>query len=73
MNSQLFATVTFAGDALTVVGPDGEALSADHAQAVRNMFHRIEGIFDEKFEHFLRPVSWLFHFQMVDGTEQPSG
>ena len=59
VDSQLFATVTFSGETLTVVGPDGEALSADHAQAVRNMFDLIEGML-EKFEHFVRPVSWLY-------------
>ncbi len=61
VDSQLFATVTFSGDTFTVVGPDGEALSADHDQAVRNMSDVIEGIF-EKFEHFVRPVSWLFPY-----------
>ena len=60
VDSQLFATVTFSGETLTVVGPDGEALSADQAQVVRNMFDLIEGMFDEKFEHFVRPVSWLY-------------
>ncbi len=62
VDSQLFATLTFSGETLTIVGPDGGALSADHAQAVRNMFDVVEGIFDEKFEHFVRPVSWLFDF-----------
>ncbi len=62
VDSQLFATITFSGETLTVVGPDGEALSAGHAQAVRNMFDVIEGILDEKFEHFVRPVSWLYDF-----------
>ena len=38
-----------------------EALSADHAQAVRNMFDVIEGML-EKFEHFVLPVSWLYDF-----------
>ena len=61
VDSQLFATVTFSGETLTVVGPDGEALSADHAQAVRNMFDVIEGML-EKFEHFVLPVSWLYDF-----------
>lgn len=62
VDTQLFATVTFEGETLTVVGPDGEALSGDHAQAVRNIFHRVESLFDDKFEHFVRPVSWLFEF-----------
>ena len=77
VDSQLFATVTFTGETvagetvtgktITVVGPDGEALSADHAEAVRKIFHRIENLFDEKFEHFVRPVSWLFHYEGAAG------
>jgi len=61
-DTQLFATVTVDGETITVVGHDGEALSGDHAQAVRRIFHRVERLFDEKFEHFVRPVSWLFDF-----------
>jgi hypothetical protein len=62
VDTQLFATVTVDGETITVVGHDGEALSGDHAQAVRHIFHRVERLFDEKFEHFVRPVSWLFDF-----------
>jgi len=29
---------------------------------VRHIFRRVENLFDEKFEHFVRPVSWLFDF-----------
>jgi hypothetical protein len=62
VDAQPFATVTFTGDSVTVVGHDGEPLSADHAAAVRSMFHGIEDLFNDKFEDFVRPVSWLFNF-----------
>ena len=67
VDTRPFATVSFTGETVTVVGPDGEALSADHAEAVRNMFHRVENLFDDKFEDFVRPVSWLFHYEGTAG------
>ena len=60
VDGQLFATVTFQDGTVTVVNADGGELTAAEAQAVRNMHHRIESIFDDRFEDFVRPVSRLF-------------
>ena len=62
VNGQLFATITIEGDGFAVVGPNGEALSAEHAQALQNMMRGVEVLFDDSFEDFVRPVSWLFQF-----------
>jgi hypothetical protein len=35
-------------------------LSSAEAQAVREIFDRIDDLFDDRFEDFLRPVTWLF-------------
>ncbi len=62
VNGQLFATITIEGDSLVIVGPNGEALSAEQAQALGDMMEGLEGLFDDSFEDFVRPVSWLFQF-----------
>lgn len=62
VNGQLFATITIEGDGFVIVGPNGEALSAEQAQALREMMDGLEDLFDDTFEDFVRPVSWLFQF-----------
>jgi len=62
VNGELFATITMEGDSFSIAGPNGEALSAEHAQALRDMMDGFEVLFDDTFEDFIRPVSWLFQF-----------
>ena len=62
VNGQLFATITIEADAMVIAGPNGETLSAEQAQALGTMMDGLEGLFDDTFEDFVRPVSWLFQF-----------
>ena len=62
VNGNLFATITFAGESITVVGPDGNALSQEHAQALRQITDALGDIFDDTFEDLFSPVEWLFNF-----------
>lgn len=56
----LFAVVTIQGDTITVRNALGGELDAVQAQHVRNIFDGLENLFDDRFEDFIRPVSWLF-------------
>jgi hypothetical protein len=60
VNGNPFATITLTPSTITVVGPDGEALSAEHAEAVRKIIEALEEVFDDTFEDFFDPVEWLF-------------
>ena len=60
VDGQLFATVTVDGDLVTVQNATGGDLTAAEAQAVHSIFDGVESIFDDRFEDFIRPVSWLF-------------
>lgn len=60
VDGQLFATVTLSDGTVTVVNADGGDLTTTEAQAVRNMHQRLESIFDDRFDDFVRPVSRLF-------------
>lgn len=60
VNGDLFATITLSPTTITVVGPDGEALSAEDAQSVRKIIEALQEIFDDTFEDFFDPVEWLF-------------
>ncbi len=62
VNGNLFATITFSGESITVVGPDGNALSQEHAQALRTITDALGDIFDDTFEDLFDPVEWLFSF-----------
>ena len=62
VNGNLFATITFAGESITVVGPDGNALSQEHAQALRTITDALGDIFEDTFEDLFNPVEWLFSF-----------
>ena len=62
VNGNPFATITFAGESITVVGPDGNALSQEHAQALRQITDALGDIFDDTFEDLFSPVEWLFNF-----------
>jgi hypothetical protein len=63
VNGDLFATITMSGETITVVGADGEALSAAHAQALQNITDGLGDLFDDTFENFFDPVEWLFNIQ----------
>ncbi len=63
VDGQLFATVTVGGvdgANVTVQKATGGELTAAEAEALRSIFHGLESIFDDRFEDFIRPVSWLF-------------
>ena len=60
VNGNPFATITLTPSTITVVGPDGEALSAEHAEAVGKIIEALERVFDDTFEDFFNPVEWLF-------------
>ncbi len=60
VDGQLFATITVDGDAVTVQNSTGGALTAEEAQAVRNIFDGLQEMFDDRFEDFVRPVAWMF-------------
>jgi len=60
VNGNLFATITFAGETITVVGPDGNALSQEHALALRKITDTVGDIFEDTFEDLFNPVEWLF-------------
>ena len=62
VNGQLFATITITGDDFVVAGPNGGTLSAAEAEALGTMMDGFDGLFDDTFEDFVRPVSWLFQF-----------
>lgn len=62
VNGNLFATITLAGESITVVGPDGNALSQEHAQALRQITDGLGDIFEDTFEDLFNPVEWLFSF-----------
>ena len=64
VNGNLFATITFAGESITVAGPDGNALSQEHAQALRKITDALGDIFDGTFEDLFSPVEWLFSFSL---------
>lgn len=61
VNGDPFATITLTPSTITVVGPDGEALSAEHAEAVGQIIEALEHVFDDTFESFFNPVEWLFN------------
>ncbi len=60
VNGDLFATIAISGETLTIADGSGAALSAEQAQALENIMDSFEGLFGDRFEDFLRPVSWLF-------------
>ena len=60
VDEQLFAVVTVSGETITVQNATGGELTNVEAQAVRKIFDRIDDMFDDRFEDFIRPVSWLF-------------
>lgn len=60
VNGDLFATITISGETFTVVDGSGAALSAAQAQALKTIMDSFEELFGDKFEDFVRPVSWLF-------------
>lgn len=60
VNGALFATITLEPTSITVVGPDGETLSAEHARAVGQIIEALEKVLDDTFENFFSPVEWLF-------------
>ncbi len=60
VDGQLFAVVTVSGETITVQNATGGELTSVEAQAVRKIFDRIDDMFDDRFEDFIRPVSWLF-------------
>lgn len=62
VNGNLFATITIAGQSITVVGPDGNALSQEQAQALQKITDALGDIFDGTFEDLFNPVEWLFNF-----------
>ena len=63
VDGQLFATITFTGATITVQNATGGELTAAEAQAVRSIFNGLKDLFNDRFEDFVRPVTWLF-----DGT-----
>jgi hypothetical protein len=63
VNGDLFATITLTGETISVVGADGGALSAAHAQALQNITDGLGDVFDDTFENFFDPVEWLFNIQ----------
>jgi hypothetical protein len=63
VNGDLFATITLTGESITVVGPDGNALSQEQAQALRTITDALGDIFNDTFENFFDPVEWLFEIQ----------
>ena len=60
VDGQLFATITIDGESITVLNATGGELTSVEAQAVREIFDGIDDLFDDRFEDFLRPVTWLF-------------
>jgi len=52
--------VTVSGETITAQNDTGSELTSVEAQAVREIFDRIDDMFDDRFEDFIRPVSWLF-------------
>ena len=61
VDGQLFATVTFSGEeSITVQNAAGGELTSAEAEAVRRIFDGLEDMFSDRFEDFVRPVSWLF-------------
>ena len=61
VNGNLFATITFAGESITVAGPNGNELSQEHAQALRKITDALGDIFEDTFEDLFSPVEWLFN------------
>ena len=60
VDGHLFATVTFSGETITALNADGGQLTSTDAEAVRDIFHGLEELFEERFEDFIRPVDWIF-------------
>ena len=60
VDGQLFATITIDGESITVLDATGGELTSAEAQAVREIFDGIDDLFDDRFEDFLRPVTWVF-------------
>ena len=62
----LFAVVTITEngetgvETVTVTNGTGGELTAGEAEAVRNIFDGLDGLFDDRFEDFIRPVNRLF-------------
>lgn len=63
VNGSLFATITMTGESFEIVGADGGALSAGHAQALGNIMDALGEVFDDTFESLFDPVEWLFEIQ----------
>jgi hypothetical protein len=60
VDGPLFATITVDGETITVQNATGGELTTVEARAVREIFDRIDDLFDDRFEDFIRPVTWLF-------------
>ncbi len=58
-NGQLFATITTTETTVTVLGPNEEPLSAEHAAALRKLVDMIEDVMDT-WEELFHPVEFLF-------------
>jgi hypothetical protein len=54
-----FATITISPTGIEVLGADGEPLSEEEAQALREIFHVVEHAFDF-FDELFKPVQWIF-------------